>query len=52
MISRHTLSQLSNLILRQSDDAADVNHMDNDTPRIKANSAEKIFFIAIVYERK
>ena len=51
-ILRHILSQLSNLILRQSDDDADVNHISNDNHTNEANNAQKIFFIVIMYERK
>jgi len=39
-ISRHTLSQLSNFILRQSDEEADANHTNNDSPRNPAKSIQ------------
>lgn len=46
-ISKHILSPLSNLILRQSDDAADATHTNNVIPKNMANIVCKIFFMAI-----
>jgi len=51
VIPKQTLSQLSNLTLRQSEDAALTNPTDNANPRIRASIIDKILFI-ILYEKE
>ena len=48
---KQTLSQLSNLILRQSEDAAFTDPTDNANPKIKVIIIDKILFI-ILYEKE
>jgi hypothetical protein len=51
VISRHTLSQLSNLILRQSEEAAFTDPTDNANPNNQASIIHKILFI-MLYEKE
>jgi hypothetical protein len=50
--SRHTLSQLSNLILRQSEDAANADPMNNAMPHIQASTNCKSLFMVIRRKNK
>ena len=51
VIPRQTLSQLSNLTLRQSEDAAFTDPTDNTNPKSQASIIDKILFI-IMYEKE
>lgn len=51
-IPRHTLSQLSNLILRQSEDAADAEPIDKAIPNIQVSIIHKNFFMFVRRKNK
>jgi hypothetical protein len=51
VIPKQTLSQLSNLILRQSEDAAKADHVDKSSQHNQASIIHKILFI-MLYEKE
>ena len=51
VMPKQTLSQLSNLTLRQSEDAAFTDPTDNANPKIQVSIIHKILFI-ILYEKE